>query len=406
MRSHRRRSLTRSLPGSLLAAFLAYAPLAHAQTPSSAPTPVPLLAPAMPNQSLRQEVQHSIDEGLAWLKTRQNPGGWWSNPDYPALTALVVTASFGDPARNGAPLGEDARDEGLHKAHAYMMNCVQPDGGIYRKGLSNYNTSISLVALLAERDPRNDATLRRARRFVLSDQRHAPEGDPTDGGFTYDPGGDHADVSNTVYSLEALHLSQGLAGTGDAARDPDLDTKAAVAFLQRCQNLPGYNKEPWATGDAADKGGFIYESGNSKATAAARPGEPPPKALRSYGTMTYAGLLSYIYADLKPGDPRVQAAHAWLLANYTLDDNPGMGKAGLYYYYELMAKALAAYGAGDLDLPGGRKVDWREELATKLLSLQTREGYWQNDNGRWWEKDPVLATAYSLIALEFIYRRL
>ena len=397
-----RRPIARILPGSVLAAALAAAPLASAQTPSLAP----LQAPAAPNQSLRQEVQHSIDEGLAYLKTQQNPGGWWSNADYPALTALVMTASFGDPARHGDALSDDARDEGLRKAHAYLLSCVQPDGGIYRKGLSNYNTSISLVALLAEHDPRNDATLRRARHFVLSAQRHGPEGDPGDGGFGYDPGGDHADVSNTVYSLEALHLSQGLQGMGDAAKDPDLDTKAAVAFLQRCQNLPGYNKEPWATGDAPEKGGFIYESGNSKATAAVKPGEPPPKALRSYGTMTYAGLLSYIYADLKPDDPRVQAAHDWLLANYTLDDNPGMGKAGVYYYYELMAKALAAYGAGELDLPSGKKVDWREDLATKLMSLQTKEGYWQNDNGRWWEKDPVLATAYSLIALEFIYRRL
>ena len=30
-------------------------------------------------------------------------------------------------------------------------------------------------------------------------------------------------------------------------------------------------------------------------------------ALRSYGSISYAGLLSYIYADLKKDDPRVQA---------------------------------------------------------------------------------------------------
>jgi squalene-hopene/tetraprenyl-beta-curcumene cyclase len=283
---------------------------------------------------------------------------------------------------------------------------VQPDGGIYRKGLSNYNTSICLVALLAERDPANDATLRRARRFVLGDQRHAPEGDPTDGGFAYDPGGTKADVSNTVYALEALHLSEGLRGAADAARDPQLDVKAAVAFLERCQHLPAYNHAPWVSSDAADRGGFIYDPGSSKAAAAPVPGELTPKPLRSYGTMTYAGLLSYIYADLRPEDPRVQAAHDWLLANYTLTENPHMGKQGLYYYYELMAKALSAYGAGELALADGRKVDWREDLATQLLSLQTKDGDWQNDNGRWWEKDPVLTTAYSLIALEFIYRRL
>ena len=128
--------------------------------------------------------------------------------------------------------------------------------------------------------------------------------------------------------------------------------------------------------------------------------------MRSYGSASYAGLLSYIYADLKKEDPRVAAAYQWLQVNYTLDENPGMGKQGLYYYYELMAKSLAAYGATELELADGRKVDWRQDLTTKLMSLQTNEGSWQNDNGRWWEKDPVLATAYSIIALEYIYRRI
>jgi len=27
-----------------------------------------------------------------------------------------------------------------------------------------------------------------------------------------------------------------------------------------------------------------------------------------------------------------------------------------------------------------------------------------NENGRWWEKDPVLVTSYVLIALEILYQ--
>jgi len=45
-------------------------------------------------------------------------------------------------------------------------------------------------------------------------------------------------------------------------------------------------------------------------------------ALRSYGSISYAGLLSYIYADLQRDDPRVQAAFDWLRGNYTLDEIP------------------------------------------------------------------------------------
>jgi squalene-hopene/tetraprenyl-beta-curcumene cyclase len=54
--------------------------------------------------------------------------------------------------------------------------------------------------------------------------------------------------------------------------------------------------------------------------------------LRSYASMTYAGLKSMIYAGLTPDDPRVKAAVAWLAKNYTLESNPGLGDAGLYIF--------------------------------------------------------------------------
>ena len=387
-------------------AALAGVLLSAAAGPSQGQTPTLLdLKPVQPNQSMQREVQHSIDTALAWLKKQQAPAGSWSNADYPALTALVETAWLRDPARRGRPLAESADDEGLRRAHAYLAASVQPDGGIYRKGLGNYNTSISMVALLAEGVPANDDLLRRARGYVLSGQRHLPEGDPNDGGFGYDAKGDpHCDMSNTAYSLEALALTRGLTARPELAQDPDLDWKAAASFLEHCQNLPGHNTQPWASDDAKNKGGFVYTPGRSSAGEVTLEGGR--KALRSYGSASYAGLLSYIFADLKKDDPRVTAAHEWLRASYTLEENPGMGKAGLYYYYELMAKALTAYGTDELLLADGRKVKWREELATKLMSLQKEDGSWQNENGRWWEKDPVLATAYSVLALEFIYMKM
>ena len=129
-------------------------------------------------------------------------------------------------------------------------------------------------------------------------------------------------------------------------------------------------------------------------------------ALRSYGSISYAGLLSYIYADLKPGDPRVVAVMDWLKANYTLRENPGMESAGLYYYLHLLTKGLSAAGVNELELKEGRRVAWRKEVALRLMELQQRDGSWVNANPRWWEKDPVLASAYSVLALETIWRGL
>ena len=42
----------------------------------------------------------------------------------------------------------------------------------------------------------------------------------------------------------------------------------------------------------------------------------------------------------------------------------------------------------------------------RLMELQQTNGSWVNSNPRWWEKDPNLVTAYSVLALETIWRGL
>jgi len=37
-----------------------------------------------------------------------------------------------------------------------------------------------------------------------------------------------------------------------------------------------------------------------------------------------------------------------------------------------------------------------------LLKIQSPEGFWINENGRWWENNPVLVSAYAILALEEI----
>jgi len=94
-----------------------------------------------------------------------------------------------------------------------------------------------------------------------------------------------------------------------------------------------------------------------------------------------------------------------LRRNYSLDENPGMGAQGLYYYYHTMAKALTAYGDDSFTDAAGKTHDWRHELMHKLVTLQKADGFWQNENNRWWENDPVLVTSYSVLALEILQQR-
>ena len=127
------------------------------------------------------------------------------------------------------------------------------------------------------------------------------------------------------------------------------------------------------------------------------------KSLRSYGSMSYAGLLSFIYAEMDAADPRVLAVQDWLNQNYQIDENPGMGKQGLFYYYHTMSKALTLAGVDQIQARGGEAKDWKTELTVALLDSQNNDGFWVNESGRWWEKDPILVSCYAMLALERIY---
>ena len=80
-----------------------------------------------------------------------------------------------------------------------------------------------------------------------------------------------------------------------------------------------------------------------------------------------------------------------------------MGKQGLFYYYHTMSKALSLAGIDQLKGSSGTPKDWKTELTVALLDLQNNEGFWVNESGRWWEKDPVLVSCYAMLALERIY---
>lgn len=361
------------------------------------------------NASLKQEIELSISRSLQWFKTKQAPAGSWSIADEPAVTGLVLSAFMGDPKRKL----EDPVSAEVDKGYKWLLSNVKPDGGIYGKGRANYNTSIALTALVLNNKPEYEQTILKARKFVIGQQNDFDDkgktDNPFDGGIGYGtpkPNAPaHADLSNTHFAIEALRYSQKVfedkAGPEDKTND--LNWEAAIKFIERCQNRPESNDQKWASNDPKNAGGFVYEPGSSKAGEDKLP--DGRVAMRSYGSISYAGMLSFIYAGLTPDDPRVQAAVKWLGDNFTLDENPGMGQEGRLYYYHTMAKALSAAHLDELKTKDGKTVNWREELARKLLNTQT-DGYWKNDTGRWMEGDEVLATAYLVLALEHVYRSL
>jgi squalene-hopene/tetraprenyl-beta-curcumene cyclase len=216
------------------------------------------------------------------------------------------------------------------------------------------------------------------------------------GGFGYGRNS-RPDMSNTHFAIEALH-DAGLK-PGDKAYD------AALVFISRTQNLSETNDRPWAGND----GGFVYTAANNgESFAGEYTGPDGKRLLRSYGSMTYAGLKSMIHAGLTKDDPRVKAAAEWIRKNWTFDENPGMRAAGpdqadngLYYYYQVAAKALNAYDQPVITDDKGIAHDWRVELLDKLASLQKDDGSWSGDK-RWMEDNPVIVTSDCVMALHEI----
>ena len=347
------------------------------------------------------ETRKAIERGARFLYENQNPAGWWSSSELPALTALALVAlEMAEVAKLDAKYGSERR-----RALDFIAGSAKPDGSIHRGQLVNYNTACSLMALSLADEPRFRPLIIKARAYIAASQIDLGEKGKLDnfhdGGVGYNSKYDHSDMNNTLMAVEAMRMSELALRRPDNPNQPlesDLDWKALEHFLASCQNLPERSNNPSLSGSAEDRGGFIYHPGESKAGEVVDE-QTRRVALRSYGSISYAGMISFAYARVGRDDERVKAVVNWLGRNYTLEENPGMGSEGLYYYYHLMAKALKAQGVARLEGPEENKIEWRTELKTKLLSLQKPDGSWQNPTKRWMEGDPNLTTAYVLVAL-------
>lgn len=359
------------------------------------------------DKSVGQEnIRQAIEQGAKFLYQNQNATGWWTDSNLPALTGLALVALE---TANVSELDEKYESE-RRRAYDYLVSLAKPDGSIHDGRLINYNTACSLMALSVSGDSNYRSLIEKARAYISGSQidlgKRGEQDNPNDGGVGYNDKYNHSDMNNTLMAIEAMRLSESAIRQKDQGRKPlkhDLDWKALEHFLASCQNLPELSDNPNLSNQPEDRGGFIYHPGESKA------GEVSDKktkrvALRSYGSISYAGMMSFAYARVSKNDDRVSAVIDWLSKNYTLDENPGMGQEGLYYYFHLMSKALTAHGVKNLKGPDSKSIDWRNQLASKLIALQNEDGSWKNSNKRWMEGDSNLTTSYVLIALSLLLK--
>jgi squalene-hopene/tetraprenyl-beta-curcumene cyclase len=335
--------------------------------------------------AVKAKAKAMMERGIAWLLEQQKENGSFAAEQMePAVTALALRAMATSPMRD-----ELMKTDAFKKALDFVLSCVKPDGGIYLDvWAGNYHTSIALSGLASIQDPELRPTIDKALAYVKEAQADEAErvspGDPSYGGFGYRKGQREGDMSNLQFALMAFKDS-GLS-SDDAAWGK------ALEFVQKCQNL-------------TTDGGFIYRPNESKAGEDAETSTDTETYYRSYQSMTYVGLLSMIYCDVTKDDARVQRAVEWIKQHWGFDENYPLGLQGLFYNFQTLSRALAAYGDKTITDADGVAHDWYAELVEALAARQNKDGSWVNTEKRWFEDDRTLVTAYCLLALAQPYEQ-
>ena len=155
--------------------------------------------------------------------------------------------------------------------------------------------------------------------------------------------------------------------------------------------------------DPDNKGGFVYEPGVSKA------GEKElgdgKKALRSTGSISYAGLLSLIYAKLGPDDERVRRC-SMAAGQLHRHGESRSRAAGAVLLLPLDGQSLTVLNMGELKNQGWQ-VDRLAHRNRKPDPQRSETGWIMVDQtGRWRESDAVYATALATLTSIHIHNSL
>jgi hypothetical protein len=370
-----------------------------------------------PADDLGGRADRALAAAMHALVRAQSPDGAWRSPTYGVFRdGLTLTPSV----LKAVAYGPDVAGAGSarRRGAAYLAERVRSDGsidsGAFGLTYPVYTASAAVIVLsrieVAGGSHARDAWLADLRRRQLAEDLGWHPGDAAYGawGYAIEPpakpqgnAGDtkpiDADLSSTLFAVGALRI----AGVGPS--EPSICK--ALAFLERCQNLPigGHPPDP-----AFDDGGFFFSPTDPVRNKAGAAGKDRHGQVRfhSYGSTTADGLRALLRCGLAPEHPRVVAARQWLEQHFSATSNPGVfeplredERDSTYYYYAWsVAHAFRALGLRKLRNEG-HDVDWAAILSEELLRRQRSDGTWANKFTAAKEDDPLIATSFATAAL-------
>lgn len=396
--------------------FVAIAPMACV-APEGGPRPTEN-AQLRASPELRLSAHEALRRAAQYLVQAQSADGQWESGVYgglkndPALTAHVLTTLY--LLRDLDPQAGEAVRRGM------QVLAPWPQAPVQRLAYPVYTSSAAAwLMALPERATDDELPrqfwLQRVLEHQLDERNGWRPSDPQFGGWGYAPrvprrdDGDvlqpfalDSNISATVYGLGALRL----AGHDLSRAEVDRRLKAALAFVQRCQNFDPANP-------TAEDGGFFFsptDPARNKAGEANAPdsGDTDHGSARfnSYGSATADGIRCLLACGLPRTDPRVEAAANWLRAHFSGEQNPGhfpqerevIRNAYYFYYTWSVAHALRRLEIDEIP-QDGRRVNWRDELIRALVRRQNPDGSWFNEFSDARENDPLVATPFAAAAL-------
>ncbi len=368
----------------------------------------------------RVGIDDALDLAATYLLSRQSDDGAWRSETYGAMTGGVTLTP---PVLKTVLMGPQSpqRIAACARAAAYLRGLVDEDGSIAAQAPLDYPVySAALAAIVLNRmvvdsaGSIDEATLRARdawldylRGFQVDDRLGWNPGDVSYGGWGYsrrpprkpDSGKlpFEADISSTLVAVGALRLAGVLPG------DPAI--RNALVFVERCQN---FSADVAQRDPDYDDGGFFFTTSNRVQNKAGVAGTDRNGALRhhSYGSPTADGVRALVRCGLAHDHPRVLAARAWLVRNFSARTNPGNFEpalapdrdAALNYWCWSVSHAFRLLGVTTVG-QGSEQAHWAPLLADELLRRQLPDGSWRNPYSFMKEDDPLIATTLAAAAL-------
>lgn len=339
-----------------------------------------------------------LERAVGYLLAQQTESGLWHSRHYGNLkqgagvTALVLYAL----SRPGIDLDRQQQASLQRAIEALQPGIEQygfvanPDGPDY----SNYGSSMLLLAGRHDQLTLPEETRQRLVAYLVRSQLDEDEG-----------------FAPTSPDFGGWDLSGWMSGQRPTTGSNISVTRSVLEALQHFPEAPGVSTARdrarcWLQGcrDPQGEGGFSFHPRNDHDGNKAGWEGPERRIPRSYGSATADGILAALDAGYGPDSEPVRDGLGWLIRHpqvavvpgFEDDANGRSWREGLkYYWYQALAGLLD-------QLPEDQARSRAGTVLAVLTEQQQTDGSWSNPEARMREDDPLIATAFAVIALSRI----